>query len=224
MLGVATMIVVNSVMAGFADKMRDRLHGVLADVVVESVRLRRVPQARRDHAAHQERRRATGSSRWPRRSRRRRCSPSSPTAASRSPGRCRSSAIDPESRAKTGDFAKYLLRPAREPDPAIRWRSPSDLRSVPRSPAGAMLKDTDRRQPVPRGAGARALEEVPDQRDDPRLCPGDAPSSRASRRTTILAPEGGKAILTFPTAGRSPEGDAGQLHGRRLLQERDERV
>src|SRR5260370_18051766 len=39
MLGVATMIVVNSVMAGFADKMRDRLHGVLADVVVESVSL-----------------------------------------------------------------------------------------------------------------------------------------------------------------------------------------
>jgi lipoprotein-releasing system permease protein len=39
MLGVATMIVVNSVMAGFADKMRDRLHGVLADVVVESFTL-----------------------------------------------------------------------------------------------------------------------------------------------------------------------------------------
>src|SRR4029077_9558476 len=39
MLGVATMIVVNSVMAGFADKMRDRLHGVLADVVVESYTL-----------------------------------------------------------------------------------------------------------------------------------------------------------------------------------------
>ena len=39
MLGVATMIVVNSVMAGFSDKMRDRLHGVLADVVVESFSL-----------------------------------------------------------------------------------------------------------------------------------------------------------------------------------------
>jgi lipoprotein-releasing system permease protein len=39
MLGVATMIVVNAVMAGFAEKMRDRLHGVLADVVVESVSL-----------------------------------------------------------------------------------------------------------------------------------------------------------------------------------------
>ncbi len=36
MLGVATMIVVNSVMAGFSEKMRDRLHGVLADVSVES--------------------------------------------------------------------------------------------------------------------------------------------------------------------------------------------
>ncbi len=39
MLGVATMIVVNSVMAGFADKMRDRLHGVLADIDVESFTL-----------------------------------------------------------------------------------------------------------------------------------------------------------------------------------------
>jgi lipoprotein-releasing system permease protein len=39
MLGVATMIVVNSVMAGFGEKMRDRLHGVLADVVVECVSL-----------------------------------------------------------------------------------------------------------------------------------------------------------------------------------------
>ncbi len=39
MLGVATMIVVNSVMAGFSDKMRTRLHGVLADVVVDSFSL-----------------------------------------------------------------------------------------------------------------------------------------------------------------------------------------
>ena len=39
MLGVATMIVVNAVMAGFAEKMRDRLHGVLADVVVECISL-----------------------------------------------------------------------------------------------------------------------------------------------------------------------------------------
>ena len=36
MLGVATMIVVNSVMAGFTNEMRDRIHGFLADIVVEA--------------------------------------------------------------------------------------------------------------------------------------------------------------------------------------------
>jgi len=35
MLGVATMIVVNSVMAGFSTEMRDRIHGILADMVLE---------------------------------------------------------------------------------------------------------------------------------------------------------------------------------------------
>ncbi len=36
MLGVATMIVVNSVMAGFTHEMQNRIHGILSDVVVES--------------------------------------------------------------------------------------------------------------------------------------------------------------------------------------------
>ena len=35
-LGVATMIVVNSVMAGFSSEMRERIHGLLADVIVET--------------------------------------------------------------------------------------------------------------------------------------------------------------------------------------------
>ena len=35
-LGVATMIVVNSVMAGFSGEMRERIKGVLADVVIET--------------------------------------------------------------------------------------------------------------------------------------------------------------------------------------------
>ncbi len=37
MLGVATMIVVNSVMAGFSSEMRERLHGILADMVLEAM-------------------------------------------------------------------------------------------------------------------------------------------------------------------------------------------
>src|SRR5947207_7529238 len=35
MLGVATLIVVNSVMSGFSTKLRARLHGLLSDVVVD---------------------------------------------------------------------------------------------------------------------------------------------------------------------------------------------
>jgi lipoprotein-releasing system permease protein len=36
MLGVATLIVVNSVMAGFSTKLRDRLHGLLSDIDIET--------------------------------------------------------------------------------------------------------------------------------------------------------------------------------------------
>ena len=36
MLGVATLIVVNAVMSGFSTKLKDRLHGVLSDVVVDT--------------------------------------------------------------------------------------------------------------------------------------------------------------------------------------------
>jgi lipoprotein-releasing system permease protein len=39
MLGVATLIVVNSVMSGFSTKLKDRLHGNLSDLVVDSERL-----------------------------------------------------------------------------------------------------------------------------------------------------------------------------------------
>ncbi len=35
MLGVATMIVVNAVMAGFSHEMEDRMHGILSDVLIE---------------------------------------------------------------------------------------------------------------------------------------------------------------------------------------------
>jgi lipoprotein-releasing system permease protein len=44
-LGVATMIVVNSVMSGFATQMRDRIHGINADLMVESMSLDGVEDA-----------------------------------------------------------------------------------------------------------------------------------------------------------------------------------
>src|SRR5262245_24990501 len=50
MLGVATLIVVNSVMAGFSAKLKDRLHGLLSDVVIESISYEgfHAPNARMD--------------------------------------------------------------------------------------------------------------------------------------------------------------------------------
>ena len=42
-LGVATLIVVNSVMAGFTQEMHKRLHGILSDVVLESHDLNGLP-------------------------------------------------------------------------------------------------------------------------------------------------------------------------------------
>src|SRR5215470_77354 len=39
MLGVATLIVVNSVMGGFSTKLKERLHGLLSDIVIESTNL-----------------------------------------------------------------------------------------------------------------------------------------------------------------------------------------
>jgi len=44
-LGVATMIVVNSVMAGFTSEMQNRIHGILSDVVVDSHNLEGMPDA-----------------------------------------------------------------------------------------------------------------------------------------------------------------------------------
>ncbi|HUT09575.1 MAG TPA: ABC transporter permease [Thermoguttaceae bacterium] len=43
MLGVATMIVVNSVMAGFTHEMQDRIHGILSDVTIECHSLEGMP-------------------------------------------------------------------------------------------------------------------------------------------------------------------------------------
>lgn len=54
MLGVATMIVVNSVMAGFTTEMRDRLHDFLADIVIESRSMSGVEDARRQMATVDE--------------------------------------------------------------------------------------------------------------------------------------------------------------------------
>jgi lipoprotein-releasing system permease protein len=46
-LGVATLIVVNSVMAGFVDQMKSRLHGILSDVEISAPLLSDIPHPER---------------------------------------------------------------------------------------------------------------------------------------------------------------------------------
>jgi lipoprotein-releasing system permease protein len=54
MLGVATMIVVNAVMEGFTHEMQDRIHGILSDLVFESVSLDGFPDPDRRMAEIRE--------------------------------------------------------------------------------------------------------------------------------------------------------------------------
>ena len=46
-LGVATLIVVNSVMAGFVDQMKNRLHGILSDVEISTQMFSEIPYPER---------------------------------------------------------------------------------------------------------------------------------------------------------------------------------
>ncbi len=110
MLGVATLIVVNSVMAGFSTKLRDRLHGLLADVLIEADTFDGFPEAeekmariRRDPFLNDKIEAMT------------------PTLeifailqfelplGGRTVRPVQLIGIDPESRAKVGGFANYLL-------------------------------------------------------------------------------------------------------------------
>ncbi|QDV72876.1 ABC transporter permease [Botrimarina mediterranea] len=109
-LGVATMIVVNSVMAGFTHEMRDRIHGILSDVVFEARSLDGAPDAEK----HMELIRAQAGDL---------IDGMSPTAqvpamlgftvsGQRVNRQVMLIGIDPESYGKISDFGRYLQHPA----------------------------------------------------------------------------------------------------------------
>ncbi|MHC5539747.1 ABC transporter permease [Singulisphaera rosea] len=139
MLGVATMIVVNSVMAGFSEKMRDRLHGVLADVVVESVRdingfydseqvITRINEVAGDMIeATAPALETFGLMKF-------NVGPETYTRQVLIIG------VDPKKRAMTGDFAKYLYNQFSKPiEPS--FKVPESLRMAT-TPAGQVLQDS----------------------------------------------------------------------------------
>src|SRR5262245_29485310 len=127
MLGVATLIVVNSVMSGFSTKLKERLHSLLSDVVIEGMGLEGFPSA----AARMQQIRES------------RIGPKiqamTPTVESFAILHCRVGGrsmtrpvhlvgVDPATRAEVGGFSEHLKRqkneaiPSFDPPPEARWR------------------------------------------------------------------------------------------------------
>ena len=138
MLGVATMIVVNSVMAGFSEKMRDRLHGVLADLVVESASMdgferfedvmARLEQAGGDDiVAMAPTMETPGILKYR-------------VGGGWSPRTVQIIGVRPVERAKTGDFAEFLFDEKGQKVPPS-FEVPERLKEL--SPAGARLKELE---------------------------------------------------------------------------------
>jgi lipoprotein-releasing system permease protein len=198
MLGVATMIVVNSVMAGFSEKMRDRLHGVLADVVVESysfdgfTNYDMVIQVIKDVGGKDVEAVAP--------------TLETPAMLTMFAGDQTISrpvqliGIRPEERAKTGDFAQYLFdEEGRNIPPSLEVGE----RLRRNSPAGSILAEMDADDPFAPEMRAQALEQVPEQ--GAILGYALATYHRADHDDLFIAPAGSKVVLSFPTAGRKPE-------------------
>jgi lipoprotein-releasing system permease protein len=203
MLGVATMIVVNSVMAGFGEKMRDRLHGVLADVVVECVSLdgfynseevvARVTQVAGDQVLAQ--------------------APTMETPGIlhfRFPGGqvitrpVQIIGVKPEDRAKTGDFGEFL---ADEKGQKIAPSFTVDEKFKQQTPAGELLKELPQNSDDP--IEKLMIEDLKKQRDeqapDEGAIIGYAIATHHRGKNLpdhFIAPPGTKVGLLFPVAGK----------------------
>lgn len=203
-LGVATMIVVNSVMAGFSEKMRDRLHGILADVVVESYDLDgfydsdEVMARIRGVAGDQVEAMA----------------PTMETfglmkfqfGGQSVTRQVKIIGIRPEERARTGDFAEFLTDGRIQADGKDRLIPPSF--AIPESVklstrAGELLKQT----PVDDPFYQYIQQEIDEQPQHGAIIGyALATTHRAGTHSDeFIAPRGTKVGLVFPKAGKKPE-------------------
>ncbi len=202
MLGVATMIVVNSVMAGFADKMKERLHGVLADVIVESFTLNgfydwKEVMARIEKIAGDD------------------VEAMAPTMECpgilhfRVNGEVMTRPVQiigiiPSERAKTGDFAEFLRDMAgKKIDPS--FEVPLAYRE--KTPAGEMLKESHFDPNDPDDARMKELleQEMKDQAPDSGVILGYALATyhRKGHEDIFLARQGTQVGLLFPQYGET---------------------
>jgi lipoprotein-releasing system permease protein len=203
MLGVATMIVVNSVMAGFGEKMRDRLHGVLADVVVESNSLdgfynweevmARVKDIGGDDVLAQ--------------------APTMETPGIihfRFPGQkvmtrpVQIIGVRPEDRAKTGDFAEFLVD---EKNQRIAPSFKVDDKFKQMTAPGELLKEypKESKDPLEQLMIDELKKQAAEQAPDEAAIIGYALATHhigKDRPDHFIAPPGTKVGLLFPMAGK----------------------
>lgn len=127
LLGVATMIVVNSVMGGFREKMRDRLLGILSDVIVESTTTDGFRDPERVMATIQN---VAGD----------KIAAMTPAVEVFAMLHFQNNmmgkhygrpvvlmGIDPKGRAKIGDYARHLMNPSNQADPSFEMRDDAKL-------------------------------------------------------------------------------------------------
>jgi len=183
MLGVATLIVVNSVMSGFSTKLKDRLHNLLSDVDIETVRFSGIE----DPDEKMERIKADPLLNS-------RIAAMAPTmeifgmiqyryGTETIMRPVRIIGIDPVSRSAIGGFSEFLLDPAKRAAPATAFEPPED--------AVEFIKERQRFE--------RRKEELQRQQDLP---PGQKPLPDPTPFTPYV-PEGivvGNAIVSVPVA------------------------
>jgi lipoprotein-releasing system permease protein len=209
MLGVATMIVVNSVMAGFADKMRERLQGVLSDVVIESYDLdgfwnseevmARIKQVAGDDVVAMARTMETfGLMKW--------TMNGHPITR-----QVQIIGIDPTERAQTGDFSEFLFadKEAADPQNPVRM-APSFAISekVKRNrPIGRLLDEEPQGGPMDDLIKKQLEEDVPDFGAIIGFAVGHVHRAGAGGKGAdiAIAPPGTRVGLVFPAAGARPK-------------------
>ncbi|RUL87668.1 ABC transporter permease [Tautonia sociabilis] len=212
MLGVATMIVVNSVMAGFSTMMEERLHGTLSDIIVESFSLNGFNNPDEVLAAIEE---AAGDQIDA-------LAPSLqlfgyamiPVGGGEYLTReVQIIGVRPEDRARVSEFAEYLVHQPREgqadlPPAEPTFHVPEEFRL--NTYAGQVYQRTDPDDPF-----ADILLE-----DMANLVPADGMilgyalgtiHRPESDEDLFIAPEGSKVILHFPSAGKTPEAKTGEF-------------
>jgi lipoprotein-releasing system permease protein len=200
MLGVATMIVVNAVMGGFSDKMRDRIHGALSDIIVESIdfdgfanpdvvmaRIKAV--AGDDVYAMAPAIETIGMIQIP-----------LPNGQNISQP-VKILGIRPEERAKVGSFENFIIDDAKPPKHLPASFEVSESLRMTNSPAGALLAEGNLDDQIEKALRENAKADVP---DDGAIL-GYAIATfhhKESHRDIFLARRGSKIILTFPGAGK----------------------